>query len=95
MCCVLVQNQGFQLPLTMAQQWQCHYLLDAAAAAAPGATSALDKACHLLGAIACPTTPFRCVCVWMWRVWMYIYCCGLMRFVVANLQWLILKAGRW
>lgn len=60
--------QGFQLPLTLVQQWQCHYLLDAAAAiggstgssmAAAGSTAALDSACHLLGAIACPSTPFR------------------------------------
>lgn len=53
----------------MAQQWQCHHLLDAAAggsgrsstnaAAAAHSVATLDKACHLLGAIACPSTPFR------------------------------------
>jgi hypothetical protein len=60
----IVSAQGFQLPLTMVQQWQCHHLLDAAAgsgsaAADAGSLAALDKACHLLGAIACPSTPFR------------------------------------
>lgn len=66
-------TQGFQLPLTLVQQWQCHHLMDAAVGsstggkagsssgskAAIGNTAALDKACQLLGAIACPSTPFR------------------------------------
>lgn len=66
--------QGFHLPLTLARQWQCHYLLDAAAAAGSAdggsngsidaaatgaAVAALNQACQLLGATACPETPFR------------------------------------
>lgn len=58
----------------MVQQWQCHHLMDAAVGSstggkagsssssskvAAGNTAALDKACQLLGAIACPSTPFR------------------------------------
>lgn len=54
--------QGFQMSLTLVQQWECHYLMDKAAAAMQDDSSrsgALDVACNLLGAIACPETPFR------------------------------------
>jgi hypothetical protein len=59
--CIL---QGFQLPLTLVQQWQCHYLMDCAALqqqqqGGSSSTTALDEACSLLGAVACPSTPFR------------------------------------
>jgi hypothetical protein len=63
--------QGFQLPLTLVQQWQCHYLMDCAAlqqqqqqqggssSSSSSSSVALDEACSLLGAVACPSTPFR------------------------------------
>jgi hypothetical protein len=68
MCCYLCTLQGFQLPLTLVQQWQCHYLMDCAALqqqqqqqqqGGSSSSVALDEACSLLGAVACPSTPFR------------------------------------
>ncbi|KAF6262479.1 hypothetical protein COO60DRAFT_628905 [Scenedesmus sp. NREL 46B-D3] len=59
---------GFQLPLTLVQQWQCHYLMDRAVqqqqeqqGGSSSSSEALDEACSLLGAVACPATPFRFV----------------------------------
>ncbi|WIA22287.1 hypothetical protein OEZ85_004606 [Tetradesmus obliquus] len=62
---------GFQLPLTLVQQWQCHYLMDCAlqqqqqqgcsSSSSSSSSAALDEACNLLGAVACPSTPFRFV----------------------------------
>jgi hypothetical protein len=49
----------------LVQQWQCHHLMDCAAhqqqqqGGGNSSSAALDEACNLLGAVACPSTPFR------------------------------------